>query len=186
MEQERDNGQHLDVGELQRQLDEIKKMQSGSDRRVRELSEEKEELQNEIERLKNDSTQETLKLQLAAELRAQDADRRVEVYKHAAQYGIDPEHAMKALGFTESTDEERLAMLNDYFESGYKKGRGDYLKSNGRRVQDGLLDSPGYGNLLQMTDAQIAALGGPTIDRAMKQELEIQKKTKRDRIREVK
>lgn len=155
--------------------------------RFDQIRTEKQEVLNQVEELKkqlaekdNDKTLEERKLQIAAEMREKEADRKVEVYRYAAEKGIDPEHAMKALGFTEATDQERLDLLEEY----QKKGRGEYIKANGRRVQESnVLQSPDYKELLTMSDDRIKKLGPAVIDRAVKKGQQEQQTTLAQKLR---
>lgn len=160
--------------ELQRQLEETKKAQAGSDRTVQELK-----AQLEAERSgKQDETEKSKQQQVLL-------NRKQRVFEKSLEMGRDPKYDVSLL-FGDMDDEEKLEYLDQRENELVYKEREDFVKKNGRRPADININSipaPGWDDILKMSDQQIKDLPDSTIENAKNTKKAEQKLTMRDRLK---
>lgn len=152
---ETDNGQNEDVGYLQRQLDEIKKAQSGSDRRVHELQTENENLKKERDELLNTTaTQEKKTEQTEKEKEFQ---RRMAAHEYATKKGVDPQEVFELFGLSgDLTDEERIDKYADILWQTQAEAKHQMITSKKESYPSGVkVEGGGYRTIYDYTEEQI-------------------------------
>jgi len=174
-----DNG-HEDVGELRRQLEETKRAQGGSDRRVQELTEENKRQAEELAMYKSGEAPEMKQVTERESL----LSRQTAIMKKALDDGLDPKLAVKLLANPDLDDDDRLQLLADVIKDTQLAERQALAKSYGRKVHMTEAPMPGYNELLRMSNDQIAALG-PAVNNIIDQELASKKQTIRSRLWEL-
>jgi len=167
--------------ELQKQLEETRKAQSGSDRRVKELTDllkEKEQKANDAEKSAEQKFAERI---AALEQKAQQSDKAAHMAQQkAVAIGLLGDAGLKAPKFLDrligENAEETQTLINDYIETlnGQKLSAAEeFAKKNGRTVTDP--DKGGYGGmsyqqLVQLPEAEFNAIPPEIIDKAIEAE----------------
>ena len=130
--------------ETQRALEETKKAQSGSDRRVKELTEQLTAAKKQTEDAEKTAEQKLAERMAALEKQAEESDKKAKLAQQKA-LAIDllgkeglkaPKYLDRLIG---GTDEETQALISDYIED--KKATkaetaDEYAKKHGRKVTD--------------------------------------------------
>ena len=169
-----------DVGILRRQLAETRSAQSGSDRRVQELTEEKKGLLEKIEVLERGEDPK----EVAMREKESQLDHRERALNSAIAYGVNPQRMIELLGLDGADVETQAERIAEYGEKSKLEGKIEVAKKHGRVVtQTGLPKSPtNYSELMHMSDEAIDAAGGIVND-IIDKEIAASKPTRRDKIK---
>ena len=169
-----------DVGILRRQLAETRSAQSGSDRRVQELSDEKKGLLEKIEVLERGEDPK----EVAMREKESQLDHRERALNSAIAYGVNPQSMIELLGLDGADVETQAERIAEYGEKSKLEGKIEVAKKHGRVVtQTGLPMGPtNYSELNYMTDEAVKAAGG-IVDVLVEREIEASKPTRRDKIK---
>jgi chromosome segregation ATPase len=165
------------VEELQAQLERVQKAQAGSDRRVRELLEEKESLNAdwqtklaEMEKEKSDLEKALDEKQGKQSKRQAELDRKERVLEMALAKGIPPAEAFTLLGLDDSDDEDRLDAYTASLDAKKHEAADEFARAHGRKVQVATLGrKTTYDDLLQMPDREIDRMSDAEFTGAVEQ-----------------
>lgn len=153
------------IEELQAQLEQVRKAQSGSDRRVQELSEENAALKQKLEETSTKGAETVSK-------RQQELDRKERVLSLAVEKGIKPEDAFTLLGLDGSDDEDRLDAYTKSLDAKKAEAADEFAKKHGRKIQHAQLGrKTSYEELLRMPDRQIDKMSDAEFTGAINQGL---------------
>jgi len=165
----------LTMDELQKQLEDIKKAQAGSDRRVRELTDENQELKKQLDEKQAGKQNHEAML-----------ERKQRVWEMASEKGMDPKTAMTLI-FGED-DEEKLDLLETTEQDIRLEERDAFAKKYGRTVQSvdlNKISSPTYQDFMSMSDEQIKRLPANSVNRAIDNELSAKRGTVRSKLEAI-
>jgi septal ring factor EnvC (AmiA/AmiB activator) len=164
------------LAEVKRQLEETRKAQSGSDKRVKELQEMLKQKEREAEEAEKSAEQKAEERIAEIEKKLQQAEREKQ---HATQRGLAQQllsdEGIKAPSFLDrligESDEETEAAVKEYIESIKQtklSAADEFAKKNGRKVEGGKSGGPTtYEDLKGMSREEIEALPTETLDKIL-------------------
>lgn len=167
--------------ELQKQLEETRKAQSGSDRRVKELTDMLKQKEQEASEAEKTAEQKFAERIAALEAKAKESDRAAQrAQQRSVAIGLLSQEGLKAPGFLDrligENEEETQTLIKDYIDTlkGQKLSAAEeFARQNGRTVTDP--DKGGYGGmsykqLVQLPEAEFNKIPQEIIDKAVEAE----------------
>jgi len=161
MSEERNDGV-VDAGsnegdELVHQLEQARRAQAGSDKKVAEL-------QKELDALKTEKGEDAKAKEVAEKERL--LDRRERVMELAASHDLDYKEALEIMGLSgEADDEERIAKLAEYGDRRKNEAADEFRRKHGRRVVD--TKRGGDPDLFDMSDREVESLSDAAFQHKM-------------------
>ena len=163
-----------DVEELERQLAEIKKAQSGSDRMVQQLTAERDDPRAKLEEA-------TTATDSKLAQREKEIERRQRIVELSIEKNLDPKVVTSMLAANDEA--EAVDAVADALDKKKLEAADEFAKKNGRRVQVSNVEGGySYEELLRMPNHELSRLSDATFERATGEARQKQTETRRAKI----